>query len=141
MANPNHTFRETNLVLQLTRESRIKSKIVMSWRKKRVFFVPFILSEGLFFNICVWSQRRVYWINFQIIYNFTNQKALLHKIVESFPCILKYPLRVTEVVEIFCSVLLESTLLFTKHLSKFELILVHPVDNMTARFSFSVYLG
>ena len=48
MANPNHTFRETNLVLQLTRELRIKSKIVMSWQKKRVFFVPFILSEGLF---------------------------------------------------------------------------------------------
>ena len=35
----------------------------MSWslRKKRVFFVPFILSAGrLLFNICVLSQRIVY---------------------------------------------------------------------------------
>ena len=45
MENPPHTFKETNPVLQLIRESQIKYKAVMSWslRKKKV--VPFILSE------------------------------------------------------------------------------------------------
>ena len=41
----------------------MKIKIVMSWisrKKKRTFFVPFILSEGIFFNICVLSQCIVY---------------------------------------------------------------------------------
>ena len=43
MENLTHSFRDTNLVLQLTEESRIKSKIVMSWssRKKSAFFVTF----------------------------------------------------------------------------------------------------
>ena len=29
-------------------------------RKKRAFFVPFILFEGIFFNICVLSECIVY---------------------------------------------------------------------------------
>ena len=40
-------------------KSQIKSKTVMSWnsrRKKKTFFVPFILSEGNCFKICVLSQ-------------------------------------------------------------------------------------
>ena len=54
MENPKHSFSKTNCVLQLILESQIKSKTVMSWslrkkRKKRDFFVLFILSEG---NIC-----------------------------------------------------------------------------------------
>ena len=63
--------------------------------KKSAFFVVFILSEENFFNICVWSQCIVYWINCQNIHTFTYLKALLHtllllvfKIVESLPCIL-----------------------------------------------------
>ena len=58
-----HSFRETNLVPQLIEESQIKSKTVMSWssrKKKRTFNVPFILSEGNFFKICVLSQYIVY---------------------------------------------------------------------------------
>ena len=65
-------------------------------RKKRAFFVPFILSEGNFFKICLLSQCIVYWIHFQNIHTFTYQKTLLHtllsfisKIVESLQCILK----------------------------------------------------
>ena len=46
-------------------------------RKKRAFFVPFILSEGNFFNICVLSQCIVYWIHFQNKHTFTCQKKLL----------------------------------------------------------------
>ena len=49
--NPSHTFIETNLVLQLILESQSKINTVMSWssrKKKRAFFVPFILSEGIF---------------------------------------------------------------------------------------------
>ena len=53
-------FRDTNLVLQLRYESQIKSKTAMSWssrkKKKRAFFVPFVLSEGNFFKICVLYQ-------------------------------------------------------------------------------------
>ena len=32
MENPTHSFKETNLGLQLIEESQIKSKTVMSWR-------------------------------------------------------------------------------------------------------------
>ena len=66
--NPTPSFRETNLVLQLIWESQIKSKTVMSWSS---LFVPFILSEGIFFNICVLSQFIVYWIHFQNKHTFT----------------------------------------------------------------------
>ena len=44
----------------------------------RTFFVPFILSKGIFFNICVLSQCIVYWIHFQNVHTFTYQKTLLH---------------------------------------------------------------
>ena len=64
--------------------------------KKRAFFVPLILFEGNFFNICVWSQCITYWIHFQNIQTFTYQKTLLHtllllafKTVESFQGIFK----------------------------------------------------
>ena len=46
--------------------------------QKRAFFVPLILSEGYFINICVLPQYIVYWIYFQNIHTFTNQKTLLH---------------------------------------------------------------
>ena len=66
-------------------------------RKKRAFFVPFILSKGSFFKICVLSQCIVYWIHFQNINTFTYQKTLFHtllllvsKIVESLQCILNH---------------------------------------------------
>ena len=55
MENPTHRFRKTSLELQLIYESQTKTKTVMSWssRKKSkgifVFFLPFILSEGIFF--------------------------------------------------------------------------------------------
>ena len=58
--NATHSFRETNLVLQLTYESQIKSKTQMTWasrkKKEEIFSAPFLLSEGNFFNICVLSQ-------------------------------------------------------------------------------------
>ena len=59
-------------------ESQIKSKTVMSWSS---FFVPFILSEGNFFKICVLSQCIVYWRHFQKIHTFTYQKILLHTLL------------------------------------------------------------
>ena len=45
------------------KESRMKSKTVMNWssrKKKNVFFVTSILSEGKFFNTCVSSRHIVY---------------------------------------------------------------------------------
>ena len=84
MENPTHSFTETNLVLQLIEESQIKSKTVMSWcsrKKKKGIFVPFILSKGIFFKICVLSQYKVYWIHLQNIHTFTYQKTLLLKLL------------------------------------------------------------
>ena len=77
------SFKETKLVPQLIWESHIKSKAVMR-AKKRAFFVPFILSEGNFFNFCVLLQCIVYWIHFQNIHTFTYQKTLLHTLFRLF---------------------------------------------------------
>ena len=62
-------------------------------RKKRAFFVPFILSEGNFFNICVLSQCIVYWIHFPNIHTFTYQVILLH----TFFCLFLKSLKVLSV--------------------------------------------
>ena len=57
MENPTHSFRETNFVLQLIQESQIKSKtdelVGARERKKRAFFVPFILSEIRVLSQCI----------------------------------------------------------------------------------------
>ena len=76
-----------------------KLKVKLWWlgareRKKRALFILFILSEGKLFKICILSQCIVYWIHFQNIHTFTNQKSWLHtllllvfKIVESLQCL------------------------------------------------------
>ena len=62
MENPTHSFRETNLVLSAYVRITIKNKIYncdelnLAKEKKGAFFVPFILSKGNFFKICVLSQ-------------------------------------------------------------------------------------
>ena len=78
--NPTHSFREMNHVVQLIKNCGLKVK--QRWvgppeRKKKAFFVMFILSRGNSFNICVLSQDIAYWKNFQTIYTFTYQKTLL----------------------------------------------------------------
>ena len=60
-----------------------KLKVKLAWarprkRKNRAFFLPFILSKGNFFNICVLSRCLVYWIHFHNIHTFIYQKTLLH---------------------------------------------------------------
>ena len=78
-----------------------KLKVKLWWvaaceRKKRAFFVPFVLSEGNFFKNCaLLSQCIVYWIHFRNIQTFIFQKTLLFtllllvsKIVESLQFIL-----------------------------------------------------
>ena len=47
-------------------------------RKKRAFFVLFILSEGKFFKICILSQCIVHWIHFLNIHTFTYQTTILY---------------------------------------------------------------
>ena len=52
MENSTHSFRDTNLVLQLIQESHIKSKtdkLELAKEKREHFFESFILSEGNFF--------------------------------------------------------------------------------------------
>ena len=72
-----------------------KLKVKMWWvgaceRKKRAFFVPLILSEGNFLNICVLSQCIVNWIHFPNIYAFIYQKTLLHTLSWLFLKSTKY---------------------------------------------------
>ena len=97
MENITHSFRDTNLAFSSYKNHKLKVKL---WwvraRKKKAFFVSFILSEGKFFTIYVLSQCVVYWINFQNIHSFTYQKILFHtllllvfKIVKNLQCILK----------------------------------------------------
>ena len=97
MENPKHSFSKTNCVLQLILESQIKSKTVMSWslrkkRKKRDFFVLFILSEG---NICFISMYSVLnklseYIYFYIWRNITSFFFVACLIVKNLHCILKH---------------------------------------------------
>ena len=97
MENPKHRFSKTNCVLQLILESQIKSKSVMSWslrkkRKKRDFFVLFILSEG---NICFISMYSVLnklseYIYFYIWRNITSFFFVACLIVIILQCILKH---------------------------------------------------
>ena len=78
----------------------------MSWslRKKRVFFVPFILSEGrLLFNICVLSQCIVY-LNalseYTYFYIRIKKHYFIHKIVQV--SLITYVHNLTDAHAIFC---------------------------------------
>ena len=53
-------------------------------RKKSAFFVPLFYPKEIFLTICVLSQCIVYWLHFQNIHTFTNQKTLLHIFFCSF---------------------------------------------------------
>ena len=84
-----------------------KLKVKLWWvrareRKKRAFFVPFILSKEIFCNIYVLSHCIVYWIHSKNTHTFTYQKTLFHtllllvfKTVDSLQCILKLSLWVS----------------------------------------------
>ena len=63
MENPTHSFRETNPYFSSYKNHKLKVKLWLVGarkRKKRAFFVPLILSKGIFFNICVLSQCILY---------------------------------------------------------------------------------
>ena len=80
-----------------------KIKVKLWWvgaceSKKKEFSIPFILSEGNFFNICVFFRCIVYWIHFQnnihaCFYKSKNINSctflLVFIIVKSLQCILK----------------------------------------------------
>ena len=86
--NPTHSFRDMNLVFQLTWESQIKRKTVMSWssrKKKRGIFFP---SERNF-NICVLSQCIMYWIRFENIHTFTYLAGFWIPLYQSHSGVLK----------------------------------------------------
>ena len=87
-----HTALERRTLCFILYKNR-KLKVKLWWigareRKKRAFFLPFILSEGNLFNICVLSQCIVYWIHCQSIDTFTYQRTLLRTL---FCLFLKSP--------------------------------------------------
>ena len=94
MENPTHSFRETNLVLQLIWESQIKSKTVISWsswKKKEAFFIIYLVRRHLCFistyNVLNTLSKYIY---FYISKNITSYTFLLaFEIVKSLQCILK----------------------------------------------------
>ena len=77
--NLTHSFRETNLVLQLIWASQIKSKIMISCslrKKNKCIICTIYFVRKKFFNICVLSQCILYWIHFQNIHTFKYQIIL-----------------------------------------------------------------
>ena len=84
MKSPYTVLERLTLCFSLYKNCKLKIKL---WwvgareRKKRSFFVSFILSERNFFKICISSQYIVYWIYFQNIYAFIYQKTLLHTLL------------------------------------------------------------
>ena len=69
--------------MRLSSYKNRKLKVKVWWfaaceRKKRACFVPFILSEGYFFNICVLSQSVVPEYTFRNIHTFPYQRTWLH---------------------------------------------------------------
>ena len=99
MENPTHSFRETNLVVQLIEELQMKSKTVMSWssRKKKegifctVYFVYRLYRNSLcFITMYIVLNTLSEYTYFYISKNITSYTFLLvFKIVESLQCILK----------------------------------------------------
>ena len=101
----NRSLKEINrLVSKGTSNIYLEVTIEKKWRTQNSDFLSLKRSSKLsnfslklknFFNICVLSQCKVYWINFQNIYTFTYQKTLLHallllvfKIFKSLQCIV-----------------------------------------------------
>ena len=74
MGNPTHSFRETNLVLQLIENCKLKVKLwwVGTRERNSVSLCPKKI-------LCM-----VYWMHFQNIHTFTYQKALIY----SHSCLL-----------------------------------------------------
>ena len=97
---PHTVLERPPLCFSSYKNHKLKVKIWGVWahaKKKKKFFLPFILSKGNVFDICVLSRCIVYWIHFQNIHTFTYQKTLLHtpfclffKIVENLQCNLKF---------------------------------------------------
>ena len=59
MEDPTHSFRETNLALQLIWDSRIENKALMSWssRKKKegIFCTAYFIQKKFFSHLCFTS--------------------------------------------------------------------------------------
>ena len=58
MGNPTHTVLKRRTLCFSSYKNR--KSVGTRERKKRAFFMPLILSEGNFFNICVLSQCIMY---------------------------------------------------------------------------------
>ena len=96
--NPHKTSERR--ALSFSSNKNLKLKVKLWWigareRKKRAFFVPFILSKRHFFNICILSQcsvlnTRSEYTCFYISKNITSYTFLLvFKVSKSLQCILK----------------------------------------------------
>ena len=98
MKKPKHSFRETNLVLQLISESQIKTVMIWSSRKKNegVFCTVYFVRSKFFYNFCFISMYCVLTALSEYTYFFISKNITLYtfllvfKIVESLQCIIKF---------------------------------------------------
>ena len=80
MEIPHTVLERRTLCFSSYKNSELKVKL---WwvgaceRKNRAFYVPLILSEGIFFYICALSQCTVYWIHFHNIHSFISKDIIL----------------------------------------------------------------
>ena len=84
MENPPHTVLERRTLCFSSYKNRKLKVKLMSWssqKRKESNFVLFILSEGIFFNICALPHCVMCWVHFQNVYTFTYQKTLFHAIL------------------------------------------------------------
>ena len=97
MENLTHSFRKTNLVLQLISESLIKSKTVMSWvaKGKRGQFLYRLFCPKEFFCICFILMYKVLNTLSEYTYFYISKNITLYNFiasnftVESLQCIHK----------------------------------------------------
>ena len=87
MGSPTHSLERRTLCFSSDKNHKLKVKLWLVGareRKKRAFFVPFILSEGFFFyHLCFLSMNSIS-NTIQNIHRFTYKKTLLHTLFCSF---------------------------------------------------------
>ena len=89
MENATHSFRETNLLLQLIQKSQIKSETVMSWssRKKKwkhFLYRLFCPTQTLFQHLCFFSIYSVLNTLSQYTYSYIPRNITFYTFVACF---------------------------------------------------------
>ena len=105
MENPTQDFRETNIVLQLEEESRMKSKTVMSWspREKSAFsYKVYVVRRTFFQHLCFISMYRVLNKPSDDIYCYISQRITSYAFLLIFKIVIAFSESLRKEINIFC---------------------------------------